>query len=139
MLLAVRTQRASSQRPLQTRHRTMGRLTHGCLLAIAVVALLPAGVDGHARSVSYSGWKMDPEGATVRVRVSLLELSRLGIPLPMGSATDQNRRGDATGLYLSEHLNLRSGGFPCVRMGHPQAVPAETGWAVYRWRGGCEN
>ena len=139
MLLAVRTQRASSQRPRQTRHRTMGRLTHGCLLAIAVVALLPAGADAHARSVSYSGWKMDPEGATVRVRVSLLELSRLGIPLPIGPSSDQNRQGDATGLYLSEHLQLISDGVPCVRAGHPQAIPAETGWVVYRWRVTCEK
>ena len=141
MLPAVRTHRAPSShpRPLRNRQTTMGRLAHGCLIAVTLAAMLPGGADAHARSVSYSGWKMDPEGATVRIRVSLLELSRLGIPLPVGSAADQNRRVDATGLYLSEHLMLLSGGVPCIRTGNPQAVPSETGWVVYRWRVECEN
>ena len=141
MLPAVGTHRAPSShhRPLRNRHRTIGRLVYGCLLAVTLAVMLPGGADAHARSVSYSGWKMDPEGATVRVRVSLLELSRLGIPLPMGSAEDQNRRGDTTGLYLSEHLKLLSGGVPCLRTGNPQAVPSETGWVVYRWRVECES
>ncbi|MDG2050103.1 MAG: HupE/UreJ family protein [Myxococcota bacterium] len=139
MLPRVRTKRLPVQNPVQDRRRIVDTVALCVLTAAMLVALLPSLADAHARSVSYSGWKMDPEGATVRVRVSLLELSRLGIPLPLGSAATQNRQGDATGLYLADHLQLLSGGVACIRAGEPQALPAETGWAVYRWRVHCQN
>ena len=109
------------------------------LAAISLHGLLPIPSAGHARSVSYSGWRLDDQGGTVRVRVSLLELSRLGLPLPLSETGTDPSTTDAIGLYLADHLELRSGDAPCLTEDTPQALPSETGWLVYRWRVRCPS
>jgi hypothetical protein len=99
-------------------------------LALALGAALPAAA--HTRSVSYSSWQLDASGATVQVRISLLELSRLAFDpvLDVGS-------GGPAAQYLAGHLALRAGGAPCAVAEPPAAEPAPKGWAHFRWRIAC--
>jgi HupE / UreJ protein len=99
-------------------------------LALAAAAALPAAA--HTRSVSYSSWQLDASGATVQVRISLLELSRLAFDpvLDVGS-------GGRAARYLADHLALRAGGAPCAAIAPPAAEPAPKGWAHFRWRVTC--
>lgn len=108
------------------------------VLAFALGPLLaPAPAVGHARSVSYSGWHLDEDGARVQVRVSLLELSRLGIPLPVEPGLTAQDETEAVGRYLADHLALSSGGERCDPTGPPAARPTDTGWVQYRWKVAC--
>jgi len=97
---------------------------------VALAAALPAAA--HTRSVSYSSWQLDASGATVQVRISLLELSRLALDpeLDVGS-------GGRAAQYLADHLALRAGDAPCAPVEPPVAQPAPKGWAHFRWRIAC--
>jgi len=99
-------------------------------LLLAALAALPAA--GHTRSVSYSSWQLDASGATVEVRISLLELSRLAFDpvLDVGTA------GPAA-QYLADHLSLRAGDSRCAPVEPPAAQPAPKGWAHFRWKIAC--
>jgi hypothetical protein len=99
-------------------------------LALALAVALPA--SAHTRSVSYSSWQLDAAGATVSVRVSLLELSRLAFD----PVLDVESGGPAA-QYLTGHLVLRAGGAPCAVAEPPAAQPAPKGWAHFRWRIAC--
>jgi hypothetical protein len=95
-------------------------------------ALLAAGAQAHTRSVSYSSWSLDSEGADVHVRMSLLELTRLAI--------DPDRdvgSGGAVGRYLAEHLRLERGGTRCETVLDPVAEAAPRGSVHFRWRLRC--
>lgn len=95
-------------------------------------ALLAGAVQAHTRSVSYSSWTLDPEGANVHVRVSLLELTRRAI--------DPDRdvgSGGAVGRYLAEHLSLERGGVRCEPLLEPVAETAPKGFVHFRWRLRC--
>ena len=118
--------------------RLLGALV---LLAAAGLGLAatPDRAAAHARSLSYSGWQLDADGATVRVRISLLELSRLGIPLPIQPGLSGRAETEAVGRYLADHLRLTSGGQPCERATEPSPQPADEGWVVYRWRVHCST
>ncbi len=103
----------------------------------AIVALAslagPSPAGAHTRSLSYSAWEMEPGGARVQVRVSQLDLSRLGLAF-----AEQGAGADPVGSYLQERLRLRAGGQPCAA-GAPIALEAPEGWAVRAWRLGCPN
>jgi hypothetical protein len=102
-------------------------------LAVALVlALAAAPAAAHTRSVSYSSWQLDAGGATVQVRISLLELSRLAFDPALDVGAD-----GAAARYLAEHLVLRAGDAPCVASGPVAAEPAPKGWAHFRWRTEC--
>ncbi len=70
------------------------------------------------------------EGASVRVRVSLLELSRLGFVVD-GEADDTR-----VAAYLRERLTLFSGGRSC-EASMPMRVKAPEGWTHFEWRATC--
>ena len=52
----------------------IGGISAGLLVAASLVCALPA--PAHTRSVSYSTWELDPQGATVTLRITQLELTR---------------------------------------------------------------
>jgi hypothetical protein len=111
------------------------RSARGWLVAIAVaVACLAASEAGaHGRSLSWSSWRVTPEGAAVRVRVPLLELTRLGID-PIGDP----RAKAAIAQRLAAQVRLARGGRPCASVGAPMPAAAPEGQAVYAWAVRCE-
>ena len=129
---------------------TRGRCTawharSGWLVLLALL-LLGAPLDdarAHGRSLSYSSWQLADSGAQVTVRTTLLELSRLGIPLPLAPAGPAGATAtpstDAVGRYLQSHLGMTSEGGACAPSGPPLARPANEGWSVYRWQLDCPS
>jgi len=113
------------------------RLPRWIAIAIALgfalnsIAYLPR-ANAHTKSISYSSWVFAPDGATVRVRVSLLELSRLGFVV--GSEADPTR----VAPYLREHLQLFSAGQACAATESIQ-VSAPEGWTHFEWRVACSE
>ena len=108
------------------------------LVAIVVViaALLtaaPQQVSAHTKSISYSSWVLGDAGASVRVRISLLELSRLGYVV----------NGEADGAkissYLGERLLMLSQGGVCDATGAPMQITAPEGWVHFEWRVDCRD
>ncbi|MGH0033292.1 MAG: HupE/UreJ family protein [Myxococcota bacterium] len=102
------------------------------LIALWLLLCIPTGSQAHTRSVSYSSWTFDEAGARVRLRIPLLELSRLA----MDPVLDVGSGGRAAG-YLASHLTLAMGGEPCRVDEPPRAERAPTGWAHFRWRVDC--
>jgi hypothetical protein len=88
------------------------------------MAIAPGIAGAHTRSMSFSRWTFDESGATVELRIALLELTRFdgGTASPeyfaTRLATDRERRA----------VRVPRGGAPDNR--------AE-GWAIYRWRLRC--
>ncbi len=94
------------------------------LFAAAALLLAPEDVLSHYRSVSYSTWQANPEGARVEFRIKRLELTRLPAEFPWVR-------------YLPEALELYTGDEPCLA-GEATRVPnAPEGWAVFRWETQC--
>jgi len=110
---------------------TVTRAAFALALALAAAALPAA---AHTRSVSYSSWQLDASGATVQVRISLLELSRLAFDptLDVGS-------GGPAAHYLADHLALRVGDARCAPAEPLVAEPAPKGWAHFHWRLACAS
>jgi hypothetical protein len=104
-------------------------------LALAVLAvLLAVDAGAHGRSLSWSSWRITPDGAAVRVRVPLLELTRMGVdPIrdPRAPASIAQR--------LAAELRLSRGGRPCEPLGDPLPAAAPEGQAIYEWRVRCER
>lgn len=95
--------------------------------------LIPAAASGHAKSVSYSNWRLGEDQLNVSVRVPLLELSRLGIPLPFSGGRADAAATDGIGQYLAEHLKATTPAGPCQATGPPRSRPTEKGWVLFRW------
>ncbi|MBK7951723.1 MAG: HupE/UreJ family protein [Deltaproteobacteria bacterium] len=112
------------------------------LLAIAAL-LAPNDVCAHGRSVSYSSFEIDEGGADVTLRLSLLELSRLGpeaLPpesFEPGRGADGAQRPDPGGEALSRSLALSEDGRPCPRRGAIRRRAEREGWVRYAWRVDC--
>ncbi len=105
------------------------------LAAAALALCVSLGADtalGHTRSISYSSWKLSEDGAVVRFRISLLELTRL----PMLAIAD-GRSEERLGRYLSSHLVLLAEGETCPPEGPVVPRSAPEGWALYSWRVTC--
>jgi hypothetical protein len=108
-----------------------GGALRAAALAAAAAFALAAPAAAHTRSLSYSAWEAQPGGASVQVRVSQLDLSRLGIAFaPPGGGVDP------IGSYLQERLRLSAAGEPCTAL-PPVALEAPEGWAVRTWRYAC--
>ena len=111
----------------------MSRRRTALALAVAL-GLVPGAALAHGRSLSYSSWTLAPDGAVVRLRVPLLEMTRIGIdPLADPTAPVQ------IGRVLTSHVRLSSGGEPCVPVGDPRPTAAPEGWAVFEWRTHCKD
>jgi len=103
-------------------------------VGLALLALLlAADARAHTRSVSYSSWTLEPDGARVELRIPLLELTRLG-----EDAATEIGTGGPVARYLSEQLTLTRGGARCAPEGEVAAAPAPKGWAHFRWRVRCD-
>ena len=106
-----------------------------------IAALLPAPpASAHGRSVSYSSWELDAEGAEVQVRLKLLELSRLGPEaLPPGTLPGHRppTSPDLTARVFPGEIILWADGEPCRAPASAQRQPDEPGWVQYRWRVEC--
>jgi hypothetical protein len=102
------------------------------LLVWLAAGLGAAPASAHTRSVSYSRWQIDDAGADVRVRVPLLELSRLGLDPVLDVGT-----GGRAASYLARMLTLAVGGEVCPVAEPPVAQPSAEGWAHFRWRVDC--
>jgi hypothetical protein len=108
-------------------------------LCFAHLALAPAAAFAHGRSISYSSWELDDEGAEVSVRISRLDLTRLpqaiaaeaARPAPPGSSSSIAR-------YLASRLLLYAEGEPCSPTA-PAPRPAADGWIAFRWRVDCRS
>lgn len=93
--------------------------------AVLVSILAPVReATAHARSMSYSRWEFDAAGATVRLRVSRLELTRF----PTGQAEPS---------YFTSRLQLLRDGEPCAPGEATRIATASGDWTVYRWRIDC--
>jgi hypothetical protein len=103
----------------------------GVAAALTVVLALGARAAApHERSISYSSWTLGGGEATVRLRLSLLDLTRLG---PLG-------REEEPGLasYLMRSLTLAAGSAACAPAPSSfRELAAEAGWLVREWRIRC--
>jgi hypothetical protein len=107
---------------------------HSALLVVLLaVTLVARDVGAHGRSISYSSWELAAADARVRVRIPLVELSRL--PIQPSEVLD----GDVVELYLAQHLQLLAGEHPCIPAARPTALAAPTGWGVYTWDVVCSS
>jgi hypothetical protein len=102
------------------------------LAAAAAGALLALPAAAHQTSLSYSSWTLDAGGARVSVRVSELDLSRLGLAFQSTGAAD-----DPVAAYLTAHLRLDSDAGACAPERAPALRDAPEGWVVYAWRARC--
>jgi hypothetical protein len=102
------------------------------LLIVALLMPLAPAAQAHTRSVSYSSWTLDSEGARVTLRLTQLELTRL----PWGTVQGRilHRKLAA---YLTERLQLISDGEPCALRDAPQALSAPVGRVAIEWRVDC--
>lgn len=113
------------------------------LLPLAFATLTPflsTEARAHGRSVSYSTWDLDAGGASVTVRLKLLELSRLGPQgLPPGSNSAAGPAGspDLPARAFPTELILVADGVPCIPDPVAQRRPDEPGWVRYQWRTHC--
>ena len=108
----------------------IARVCAGLLVAASLVHALPAGA--HTRSVSYSTWELDPQGATVTLRLKQLELTRLPWGPAWGGELDPN-----LAAYLTDRLQLFSGGEPCSPGGTPRLLASPRERAAFEWRVEC--
>ena len=103
------------------------------LAPVVAAALLFAGAaSAHTRSVSYSSWQLQADGAAVSVRVPLVELARLGFHPVHDIAS-----GGPAARYLAERLALFAGDARCAPTAAPRAAPDDEGWARFRFRVRC--
>ncbi len=111
------------------------------LLGLLLTVLAPARtVQAHGRSVSYSSWTLDAEGADVSLRLKLLELSRIGPEaLPPGSVPGALPPGspDLPARAFPTELLLLTDGVPCPPTGPARRHADAPGWVRYAWRVEC--
>jgi hypothetical protein len=104
-----------------------------CLVGFAALLTGPNDVAfAHGRSVSYSSWTIDGHQATVTLRLTTLELSRLA-PTPQASRP----LDPALARYFVERLQLAASGVACEPLGQPRSLGAPSGKAAFEWRIDC--
>ena len=102
------------------------------LLVAAALCCVAEAALAHGRSVSYSSWSFDAEGARVVARIEILELSRLPWFAVAPDASDP-RVGD----YFVERLRLSTPDGVCETVEGPTALAARPGWSAHEWRVAC--
>ena len=105
---------------------------------IALAALLWGGLsvgraEAHTRSISHSSWRLEEDGARVKLRIPRLELTRVALDAPPNDAA----LSALAGRYLSERLLLHTAGGPCRPVGPVETRKADEGWAAFAWRVVC--
>lgn len=95
-------------------------LTLLCLM-LGWIVISVSSSQAHTRSMSFSKWTFDKTGASVELRIPLLELTRFDGGAPPDS-------------YFPEHLILLDAGRPCAYSDVVRLPHAPEGWAVYHWR-----
>jgi len=108
------------------------RACAGLLVAASLLCALQA--RAHTRSVSYSTWALDPQGADVTLSMAQLELTRLPWGPVWGTQLDPN-----LAAYLTERLRLLAAGEPCPLRSGPRILPAAPERVVVAWRVECAN
>ncbi len=103
----------------------------GLLLALFLSAL-PNLASAHGRSLSWSSWRLTADGAWVRVRVPLLELTRIGVD-PLADS----RAAGGIADRLAADVQMTRAGRPCEPVADPLPAAAPEGQAVYEWRVRC--
>ena len=103
-----------------------------CLLAVLGLAVPTQPARAHGRSHSYSSWEIESGGAQVRVRIPLLELTRL----PFGPSARREATAELA-RYVQARVRITVGENAC-----PPASPASSrttpdGWVVYAWSMVC--
>jgi HupE / UreJ protein len=100
------------------------------LIALGVLLAAPAAT-AHTRSASYSSWWLEADGARVRARISLLDLSvleRSGV------------RREALAEHVSRALTLSSSRGPCAEVaGSSREAGAPVGSVELEWRVRCPS
>jgi hypothetical protein len=103
-------------------------------LLIAATLLCAIRAEAHTRSVSYSIWALDADGATVALRLTQLELTRLPWGPARGAELDRNLAS-----YLTGRLQLLSGGEPCPLSRPPRLLQAPPDRVAIEWRLDCAS
>jgi len=106
------------------------RASAGLLVAASLFCALQA--QAHTRSASYSSWALDPEGATVTLRIPQIELTRLPWGHVRGPELDPG-----LAAYLVERLQLLSGGEPCGLRRMPRLLASPPDRVAIEWRVDC--
>ena len=101
------------------------------VLAISLIAWIPD-ARAHSKSISYSSWHFGSDGASVRVRITRLELTRLGLGI------DEDADEAQIASYLTSRLQLFSAGRVC-RARAPIRLRAPLGWMHFEWRLACDT
>jgi len=117
---------------LRGRRIAVGGVCGGLLVAASLFCSLQA--RAHTRSVSYSSWVLDPQGATVTLRMAQLELTRLPWGPAWGTQLDPN-----LAAYLTDRLQLLSGGEPCAVADGPRILDSRRDRVAIQWRVECAN
>lgn len=112
-------------------------MRRGLYLALALLLASASAAHAHDRSVSYSTWSLSDTGASVRVKVSRLDLTRLALD-PVGSPGDAERAA----RILSDRISLYAGDTRCAiskpaSMLAPSAEQRSSGWLVFAWSVEC--
>jgi hypothetical protein len=108
-------------------------------LALVAAAALAQPAAGHGRSVSHSSWEVGAEGASVRVRIPLLELTRIPPELLAVARGEGGPEADGVALYVQQRVRLLAGGTACEPTSPPHALAAASGWAAFEWRLACRS
>jgi hypothetical protein len=94
------------------------------LLATLAATLSAKSAAAHTRSMSYSTWTLNDDGAHVELRLKLIELTREPPDHPWATS-------------LPAELTLEAGAQPCHAGSATRARTAPEGWAIFRWRIQC--
>jgi hypothetical protein len=99
-------------------------------LATALVLAFAVAGGAHTRSVSYSTWTMDAEGAHVELRLSALDATLTGV--------DPWAHPDALGRYVVARLTARRAEHAC-RAGTARTTAAADGFVLVAWEVACDG
>jgi hypothetical protein len=97
---------------------------------------LPASAHAHQKSMSYSKWRLNDDGAIAQVRVRWIELTSLPF---FGEQGDTPFDRDKVVSYLERSLTLESDAGVCEPVVSSEAwLPSEPGWARVEWQVRCK-
>lgn len=137
------------RRPQPRRFRSERNAAGGARIAIVLAAALALGLPlllpaepaaAHTRSLSYSSWTIDGDRVEIRLRVPLLELSRLGpdalpmdgAPLATGAALPP-----ALAARVTHQIGMAADGALCSPERAPRRRADEPGWVRVEWTLRC--